>query len=47
MVAAGDVGEVVTKSLIDELYDTNVDILYAPYDQAPVIVPRRQAHAER
>ena len=47
VVAAGDVGEVVTKSLIDELYDTNVDILYAPYDQAPVIVPRRQAHAKR
>ncbi|MEH6533273.1 MAG: ABC transporter ATP-binding protein [Photobacterium frigidiphilum] len=47
VVASGSVNEVVTKTLIDDLYDTNVDILYAPFDQAPVIVPRRQVHAKQ
>ena len=37
--------EVVTKSLIDRLYQTDVDILHAPGDGAPIIVPRRRPHA--
>ena len=41
VVAMGTAKEVVTKRVIDTLYDTNVDILEAPFDQAPVIVPRR------
>ncbi|MDV5171359.1 ABC transporter ATP-binding protein [Photobacterium rosenbergii] len=41
VVAAGAVEQVITKPLIDKLYDTNVDIVPAPFDGAPVIVPRR------
>ena len=37
----GPAREVVTKSLIDRLYQTDVDILHAPGDGAPIIVPRR------
>ena len=37
----GPAREVVTKSLIDRLYQTSVDILHAPGDGAPIIVPRR------
>ncbi|MFE8730037.1 ABC transporter ATP-binding protein, partial [Aeromonas hydrophila] len=37
--------EVVTKGLIDRLYQTSVDILHAPGDGAPIIVPRRHEHA--
>ncbi|WP_338887186.1 amonabactin ABC transporter ATP-binding protein [Aeromonas rivipollensis] len=40
--AMGPAREVVTKSLIDRLYQTDVDILHAPGDGAPVIVPRRR-----
>lgn len=40
--AFGPAREVVTKPLIDQLYQTSVDILPAPGDGAPVIVPRRQ-----
>jgi len=43
VVAAGPVTEVITKPMIDKLYNTHVDILTAPFDDAPVIVPRRQA----
>ena len=39
----GPAREVVTKPLIDRLYQTDVDILHAPGDGAPVIVPRRRA----
>lgn len=37
----GPAREVVTKPLIDRLYQTSVDILHAPGDGAPIIVPRR------
>lgn len=39
--AMGPVQEVISKALIDRLYQTDVDILAAPGDGAPVIVPRR------
>ena len=35
----------MTKALVDRLYDTDVDILHAPGDGAPVIVPRRRQGA--
>ena len=35
----------MTKALVDRLYDTDVDILPAPGDGAPVIVPRRRTRA--
>ncbi len=48
--AMGPAREVMTKALVDRLYDTDVDILHAPGDGAPVIVPRRRralaAHTE-
>lgn len=40
--AFGQAREVVTKPLIERLYGTEVDILAAPQDGAPVIVPRRR-----
>ncbi len=40
----GPAREVVTKDLIDRLYQTSVDILHAPGDGAPIIVPRRHEH---
>lgn len=40
--AIGPAREVMTKPLVDRLYDTDVDILCAPGDGAPVIVPRRR-----
>jgi iron complex transport system ATP-binding protein len=40
--AMGPPREVISKSLIDRLYATDVDILTAPGDGAPVIVPRRR-----
>jgi iron complex transport system ATP-binding protein len=43
--AMGPAREVVTKPLIDRLYQTDVDILHAPGDGAPVIVPRRRTDA--
>ena len=43
IAAAGPPREVITKPLIDRLYQTDVDILQAPGDGAPIIVPRRQA----
>lgn len=43
--AIGPAREVVTKPLIDRLYQTDVDILHAPGDGAPVIVPRRRTEA--
>lgn len=39
--AMGPAREVITKELVDRLYHTEVDILRAPGDGAPVIVPRR------
>lgn len=39
--AFGCAREVISKQLIDRLYNTQVDILAAPGDGAPVIVPRR------
>ncbi|AKN26820.1 MAG: ATP-binding cassette domain-containing protein [Pseudomonas stutzeri] len=48
--AIGPPRQVMTKALVDRLYDTDVDILHAPGDGAPVIVPRRRgalaAHTE-
>ncbi|MGL6258960.1 ABC transporter ATP-binding protein [Vibrio sp. WXL103] len=41
VVATGAVEQVITKPLIDKLYGTNVDIVAAPFDGAPLIVPRR------
>ncbi|MEN9532234.1 MAG: hypothetical protein RIQ83_1458 [Pseudomonadota bacterium] len=43
--AMGPAREVVTKPLIDRLYQTDVDILHAPGDGAPIIVPRRRPQA--
>ncbi|MCE2597011.1 ABC transporter ATP-binding protein [Motilimonas cestriensis] len=42
VIASGPVNDVITKSLIDSLYKTDVDIMQAPFDHAPVIVPRRK-----
>lgn len=42
VAAIGPAREVITKALVDRLYNTNVDILAAPDDGAPVIVPRRR-----
>ncbi|UJJ32209.1 ABC transporter ATP-binding protein [Halopseudomonas maritima] len=39
--AFGEAREVISKELIERLYNTPVDILAAPGDGAPVIVPRR------
>ena len=41
--AVGPAREVITKDLVDRLYHTDVDILAAPGDGAPVIVPRRRS----
>lgn len=41
--AIGPARQVMTKALVDRLYATDVDILTAPGDGAPVIVPRRRA----
>jgi len=41
--AMGPAREVMTKALVDRLYQTEVDILPAPGDGAPVIVPRRRS----
>jgi len=40
--AMGPARQVITKELVDRLYQTEVDILPAPGDGAPVIVPRRR-----
>lgn len=42
LAAFGPAREVISKSLVDRLYDTDVDVLAAPEDGAPVIVPRRR-----
>ena len=42
IAAMGPSREVITKALVDRLYNTSVDILAAPDDGAPVIVPRRR-----
>ncbi|MCZ4324235.1 ABC transporter ATP-binding protein [Pseudomonas anguilliseptica] len=42
IAAMGPAREVINKALIDQLYDTDVDILAAPDDGAPVVVPRRR-----
>lgn len=42
IAAMGPAREVITKDLVDQLYSTSVDILAAPGDGAPVIVPRRR-----
>ena len=49
IAAMGPAREVINKTLIDQLYDTDVDILAAPDDGAPVVVPRRRkpAHSEQ
>ncbi len=41
--AIGPARQVMTKALVDRLYQTEVDILPAPGDGAPVIVPRRRS----
>lgn len=45
--AMGPAREVITKGLVDRLYQTDVDILHAPGDGAPVIVPRRRDPSPR
>lgn len=40
--AMGPARKVITKPLVDRLYATDVDILPAPGDGAPIIVPRRR-----
>lgn len=49
IAAMGPAREVINKALIDQLYHTDVDILAAPDDGAPVVVPRRRkpAHSEQ
>ncbi len=42
IAAWGPAREVINKPLIEQLYGTEVDILQAPFDAAPVIVPRRR-----
>lgn len=42
IAAMGPAREVINKTLIDQLYDTDVDILAAPDDGAPMVVPRRR-----
>jgi len=42
IIAMGEAKEVITKAVINRLYNTDVDIIEAPFDQAPVIVPRRR-----
>ncbi|MGX5219663.1 ABC transporter ATP-binding protein [Pseudomonas sp. S9] len=42
VAAIGPAREVINKALVDQLYHTDVDILSAPDDGAPVVVPRRQ-----
>lgn len=41
--AMGPARQVMTKELVDRLYQTEVDVLPAPGDGAPVIVPRRRS----
>lgn len=45
VAAMGPAREVINKPLVDQLYDTDVDILAAPDDGAPVVVPRRRKPA--
>lgn len=45
IAAMGPAREVINKPLVDQLYDTDVDILAAPDDGAPVVVPRRRKPA--
>jgi iron complex transport system ATP-binding protein len=45
IAAMGSAREVINKPLVDQLYDTDVDILAAPDDGAPVVVPRRRKPA--
>jgi len=45
IAAMGPAREVINKALVDQLYDTDVDILAAPDDGAPVVVPRRRKPA--
>ena len=45
VAAMGPAREVINKALVDQLYDTDVDILAAPDDGAPVVVPRRRKPA--
>ncbi len=40
LVASGPPREVLTRELVRALYDIDVDILHAPGDGAPVVVPR-------
>jgi iron complex transport system ATP-binding protein len=40
IVATGAPRDVVTAELVRELYEVDADILYAPGDDAPVVVPR-------
>lgn len=42
IAAMGPARDVITKALVDRLYNTSVDILAAPDDGAPVIVTRRR-----
>ena len=45
IAAMGPAREVINKALVDQLYQTDVDILAAPDDGAPVVVPRRRKPA--
>ncbi|WP_445939083.1 ABC transporter ATP-binding protein [Pseudomonas sp.] len=45
VAAMGPAREVINKPLVDQLYQTDVDILAAPDDGAPVVVPRRRKPA--
>lgn len=45
IAAMGPAREVINKALVDRLYHTDVDILAAPGDGAPVVVPRRRKPA--
>ncbi|CCQ11006.1 Ferrichrome transport ATP-binding protein FhuC (TC 3.A.1.14.3) [Pseudoalteromonas luteoviolacea B = ATCC 29581] len=41
--ACGEARTVISAQLVHDLYGTHVDILAAPQDQSPVIVPRRKS----
>lgn len=42
LIIQGDTNEIINPQLIQELYGAEVDIIYSPQDNSPVIVPRRR-----
>ncbi|MFC3034655.1 ABC transporter ATP-binding protein [Pseudoalteromonas fenneropenaei] len=46
VAAFGDAKQVINGALVQELYGAKVDILAAPEDHSPVIVPRRKRHIQ-